>query len=451
MTSRLVVSTECPSCGAPLDFHEGSTALQCAHCRSNLLVTGRKQVLSYSVTPRLDGQRAVAKARAAQQQNGAHCRVVQPQLYFIPYYRLTGHDFLWELAPQSEEREDDLGGDSEEIRFRAWERGNSLLRSSGESQFRDRYVEKNFVACDLQGSGLYSLGIRPAVLRLGLFRREALEANGRIVSVMTSPERALAQGLKVDLQNILYRQVLSQVLSVIYFPFWVVEVECRGEQRLTIVDAVAETVVTPDAPLSLYAVLNRQPTAEPQVIGFRPLTCPNCGWDLPVKPDDVIFCCASCSRAWQIEGQRLFEVGHQVAERLDTGKPQPTKYLPFWVLQAEIKNRPWRFFLPAFRYRRLKFLSDLATNISRQQPAYTITNTAPPELSGCYYDQEDALRLAQFTHVGLQAQSPKEIRAVQAEQLPISSATLTWFPFHDQGYSLVDPFTKTSLPRHLLL
>ena len=51
MTSHLVVSTECPLCGAPLDFTEGSNAVQCLHCRSNLLVTGRKQVLSYYVAP----------------------------------------------------------------------------------------------------------------------------------------------------------------------------------------------------------------------------------------------------------------------------------------------------------------------------------------------------------------------------------------------------------------
>ena len=37
--SHLVVSTECPLCGAPLDFAEGSNAVRCQHCRSNLLVT----------------------------------------------------------------------------------------------------------------------------------------------------------------------------------------------------------------------------------------------------------------------------------------------------------------------------------------------------------------------------------------------------------------------------
>jgi hypothetical protein len=121
------------------------------------------------------------------------------------------------------------------------------------------------------------------------------------------------------------------------------------------------------------------------------------------------------------------------------------------VLQEGSGHGFQRFFVPAFRYRRLKLLNDLAMNMARRQPAYSVTNSATPELQGCYYDQEDAMRLAQFASAGLRAKNPEELRAMQDEQLPISGATLTWFPFADQGYSLVEPFTKTSLPRQLLL
>ena len=98
MNNRLIVSTECPTCGAPLDFSEGNNAIQCDHCQSHLLVTGRKQVLSYSIAPKLNAHRAVAKTMIAHKAQGNPCRVVNPQLYFIPYYRLTGQDFLWEVA-----------------------------------------------------------------------------------------------------------------------------------------------------------------------------------------------------------------------------------------------------------------------------------------------------------------------------------------------------------------
>jgi ribosomal protein L37AE/L43A len=451
MNSRLTVSTECPSCGAPLDFREGSTALQCGHCRSHLLVTGRKQVLSYAVPPTLTVQGAVAVTSAAHKRNGSPCRVVHPQLYFLPYYRLTGHDFLWEWGPPSGEKLDSVQGNNEESRFREWESQRSLVRSSGAIQFRDHYIEKNFLACDLRGVDVYSLGVRPSVLRLRLFHRAMLETDRRIVSVTIAPEMALIHGMKTEVHDILYRQVLGSVLSVIYFPFWVVEVECRGKQCLTIIDAVAGTLITLDASPALYTVLNRGPSADPQVIGFRPLVCPNCGWDLPLRPDDSIFFCSSCNRVWQITGQELSEVSYQVAEQLRVGTQGSLQYLPFWVLQEGSGHGFQRFFVPAFRCRRLKLLNDLAMNMSRRQPAYSVTNSATPELQGCYYDQEDAMRLAQFASAGLRAKNPEELRTMQDEQLPISGATLTWFPFADQGYSLVEPFTKTSLPRQLLL
>jgi LSD1 subclass zinc finger protein len=468
MNNRLVISTECPSCGAPLDFSEGSNAIQCLHCHSNLLVTGRKQVLSYSVAPKLDVHRAVAKAMVAHKQSGTPCRVLKPQLYFIPYYRLTGQDFLWEIVPpepnsetiNSASSDPDLSLGLDLINFflptsnqKPSETDYTLPGNNGEKQFRDRYVEKNFVACDLQGIDMYSLGVRPSVLRLELFRREALEAIGKVVSVTKSQEAALSQGMKAaDSQNILFRTVVGRVLSVIYFPFWVVEVERKGEGCLTILDAVSETIIKLDALTSLYAMLDFKATGDPLVIGFRPLVCPNCGWDFPVKPDDVIFFCSSCEKAWQIHGSCLYEVSYHIGEIPNRKKQGHMKYLPLWVLQAKIdKNSPIRFFVPAFRYRRLKFLSDLATHLSRQQPSYSVLYEKRPEVHGCYYDHEDAAMLAQFIHVGLAPKRLEVINLLQEERFSVTDSTLTWFPFKIQGNSLLDPFTGLSLPQHLLL
>ncbi len=95
----LTVATECPSCGAPLDFAEGTNSLKCLHCQSNLFVTGRKQVLSYLVEPKLDEKLASALAIKEQRDRGrSEFRSVRSRLYFIPYYRMTGQDLTWEEA-----------------------------------------------------------------------------------------------------------------------------------------------------------------------------------------------------------------------------------------------------------------------------------------------------------------------------------------------------------------
>ncbi|HEY5610437.1 MAG TPA: hypothetical protein VIL97_04470, partial [Thermoanaerobaculia bacterium] len=99
MKEHLLVSTECPTCGAPLDFPEGSTAVVCSHCKSKLLVTGRKQVLSFAIRPKVTKEAALALA--IKERRG---RITLCDLYFVPYYRFTAHDYLCVSGEQRQSR-----------------------------------------------------------------------------------------------------------------------------------------------------------------------------------------------------------------------------------------------------------------------------------------------------------------------------------------------------------
>jgi LSD1 subclass zinc finger protein len=521
--NRIVVKTECASCGAPLDLTEGSNAVRCQHCRSNLLVTGRKQVLSYYVPPRLGERRAIAMAVMAQRNMGrCDLRGIKSRLYFIPYYRMTGQDFGWEKAPpkrtsgeegylEGEEERDSLDWMTEEREgFSLFKDTSSLLdaaadvvsflfnkrfgndkpappprpsrpggipaeqkdvppRGKGDSAndvrlaggslyekgdvlLNDKYIEKNFLACDLQGVGLYSLGVRPAVLRLELFTWETLTPLGKVVSPSVSPESAESIGLRTAADpSLLYRQVIGKILSLVYFPFWVVETQSGDRPLLTIIDAVSQAVIKNDASPSLYQILDRPLGAKPRIVGFRPLTCPNCGWDLPMRPDDSIFFCGSCNRAWQISGSDLCEVGYQVAN-LQTGRDNTqTKYLPFWIFHSGGKQSNG-FFVPSFRYRRLKLLMDLALRLSRVQPDFAFLDRAKDvELFGCYYDKEDAGLLARFASLMLSSEKVDEFTGTREEQPSLQDAALIWLPFRTQGEYLFSPFGNINIPRNLLV
>ena len=523
--NQVVVAADCPSCGAPLDFGEGSNAVTCSHCGSNLLVTGRKQLLSYSVSPRLDERKAVALAVMAQRNAGrGDFRGTTARLYFVPYYRMTGQDFSWEKPPPKPLPEEEYSGDMEQQSFglptigrtgttvfgnwaslldaagdligtlfgktsgrhqdivydpplnvpeeNAFGQGarkfseelppgpnhghrqpRGSLYENGDVVLNDRYIEKNFLACGLDGAGLYSLGIRPAVLRLELFRPATLKAAGNIVHPAMAPDTAESVGLKTaqDGQR-LYRKVIGKTLSLVYFPFWFVEMESRGAPLVTVIDAVSEAVVKADAGVSIYETLNREYTDNPLTVGFRPLTCPNCGWDFPVKPENVIFFCKTCSTAWQICGSELCEVSYEVAGLLQPDGGCDVQYLPFWVLHAgEKKDGNFRFFMPAFRYRRLKFLLDLGLKISRLQPSYRVVDSKDLDLSGCYYDTEDAALLAGFVEAILETKVVGDIRTETREKLSLSGATLTWIPFRITGTYLSSPFGRISIPKNLLL
>jgi hypothetical protein len=137
----------------------------------------------------------------------------------------------------------------------------------------------------------------------------------------------------------------------------------------------------------------------------------------------------SARRVW-----RSFpSIAWPVAERL--------KYLPFWVLAAGAGADARRFFAPAFRFRRLKFLADLARKLSGADPAWTPSTLPPPELHGCHYDAEDAVLLARFTEIGL-GREPEP---------SFTRASLAWFPFWNEHHTWRDPFTGLALPEDLLV
>jgi DNA-directed RNA polymerase subunit RPC12/RpoP len=499
------VSAECPSCSAPLDFSEGTNAVQCLHCRSKLLVTGRKQTLSYFIAPQIDHYRAIAAAMRAHLDQGRECRVIAPKMYFMPYYRLVGNDFRWEEKPyipmpsgaiafetirsiddyqwRFEETSIDftklfkktdvllnsMFGNNETAcnSFPIDNSGNTLIdnaifrhalahelaESAAQSfQLADRYIEKNFIACNLQGEGLYSLGLRPAALRLELYRKSELELHGKVVWPDLDINDAISRGMK-DYQELplLFRAVIGRILSVIYFPFWVIEMEWEDKNMLTIVDGVSQSVLKLDALPEIYEVLDQGQKSDPQIAGFRPLCCPNCGWDLPLRPNDVIFFCSSCDRAWQIYGRDLKDVPYQIA-RIDN-LSGPVEYLPFWILKIQSgEAETLTHYIPAFRIRRLKCLADLAAAITRKQPLYDICekdDMTTKKIHGCCYDAEDAFLLAQFVRAGIAAKTVEEMKAFQKDQMVLHSATLIWFPFSINGLNLVDPFDQMTIPGNL--
>jgi LSD1 subclass zinc finger protein len=453
--SQLVVATECPSCGAPLDVSEGANTIRCESCRSNLLVTGRKQVLSYYVPARVTA--ATASSVATSQHAAAH--ILRADLYFIPYYRLTGHQLAWQRPPRQRPPDPLADDDTSPNPMRALFRGEHDeaqalaaaiavgARSSTEAsedgplQLLDRYVEKSFLARDLPEFPAYSLGVRSQVLRVGLLRPGALTPPGRAVGVGIDVAAAMTRGLQDGaVDRVVYRQVLARILSVIYFPYWVVELHQGRESWLTLVDGVTESVVQARAPLSLETSLAVGPSAAQPTAGFRPLVCPNCGWDLPVSPDDVVFLCASCEKAWQIHGTEMTGVPHEVADVNDLGKTGTALYLPFWQLEAS----PRRYCVPAFRYRRLKALADLTTRLSAKPLRYERWTGPRPRARGCFYDADDAALLAGFVAAG-------QPRPAAPPAEGARRASLVWLPFKRERRALLDPFTGMGLQEGLLL
>lgn len=455
MDRRLVVSTECPTCGAPLEFAEGSNAVQCGHCRANLLVTGRKRVLSYFVAPKVTPRAAAETVRRSAREAGDAVRVGDSELYFVPYYRLRGHDLRWECgeAPRRLAPLPSPGAGVRAMLARAiFESTDHGAPEMPEGVLHDRYLDRNFIACEVPSSALYSLGIRLGVVRLHLFHGQAPHGIGRVAGVRLAPAEALARGMDAVATgggDLLQRRVLGKVLSLVYYPFCVVDLEGRGEPRLAIVDGVSGSVMERDGPASTRAALEGASAVKTDTVGFRPLLCPNCGWDLPVEPEHVIFVCKGCERAWQIEGSELQPMAHELAAVPAVAGQRAVEHLPFWIVEAAGAGSR-RFFVPAFRYRRLKILCDLAREISARERAYSAWSDPPLPRRGCYYDQEDAECLAEISYPGLTPSPADTIERLRRQPLSFAGHRLVWLPCYSDGHALRAPFTGRALEARLL-
>lgn len=484
-----VVASSCPRCGAPLDFAEGSNAVRCTHCTSTLLVTGRGRVLSYVVRPRVSAPEAAklaAFARSAALPLTRN-RVSGPRLVFVPYYRLCAEEIRWrrERAERRPEPADASSGDL----------GEQLMRIvGGRERAGDEYalsltsraIERSFLARDVGGLASWSLGVRSGVLPLELLDRDALQEQGTVLRPTLSADAALARAFEgSDQSDSVHREVLRQLLSLVYFPLWTIP-SGGVSQRVIVLDGITGSVVARDADPAPLASDTSDGTGDAapvdRVLGFRPLCCPNCGWDLPVRPADVVFHCTRCERTWELAGEELVQIASDVlAGATDRrGAPAPSAgafdgrgdvaHLPVWRVDgaASVESATPRtplavpLLAPAFRWRALKNLCDLGARLTRSAAAQQTELAREPHelepvkdmpLVGCSLDRAEALTMARLVALQMLLDDPNvrdaAVRRKVVPQVAIErvQTRLVWLPFAGDAYSVRDPLTGYALPR----
>ncbi|GIW41879.1 MAG: hypothetical protein KatS3mg076_2456 [Candidatus Binatia bacterium] len=411
----LRVSTECPSCGGAVEYTEGTNALACGYCGNRHLVTGRRRVLAYRLSPP-----GTAPERLASFYPRRHrC--------FVPYYRFAAHDLRWELRSRLERScvESESGFP---------EPGQEADRREGFfEELRDRYVEKSFLARPELGRVLPpSLGVRTSVLPARpLLDDPALREAGFLLPTLGLGEaRKRAEETPVLDGRILLRRLLAARLAVVYHPF---DFHCEEDGTVRyVVDAVSGSGKSVESELDVPATESGPPSFE--TAGLRPLLCPECGWELPFRPEDVVFLCGTCHRAWLALGGEFHRLSYEV---LGYGAGEPVGHLPFWVFERS--GTRTRLYVPAFRYRRLKLLFQLARELSVRAPDFVPVNSLPRPLGGCHYDAEDALALAQVVYPATKPDVAAGIR--ELSELSLSPPRLAWLPVFGNASLLRSPAT----------
>jgi len=269
---------------------------------------------------------------------------------------------------------------------------------------------------------VFSLGLRPEILKLSLFEKQKVAERGMLAPVgFTAAQKEEMGYAPLNKEDVVARRVFGKSASVIYFPFWIVEVVRGSESALSVVDGVSGEVPNPKAPTSLLDALVDKDGQTFDVAALRPLKCPVCAADLPVKPNDAVFICPGCRKAWYINGSELTQVHYTVVPPKLKRQSLPVEYFPYWVVRADVRKGgdaitnkydliklspgvflpkeedkavPLRFFVPAFRLGSMNVLSRLAMSFTRNQPEFEGSEPDEFVVRGSYLSPEDALTLA---------------------------------------------------------
>jgi hypothetical protein len=452
-----------------------------------LLVTGYGRILNYFLSPRMGKEEAVRAALRALSFRGGGGKggIRDLKLAFVPFYRLTGLDFAWSwrdkeitspLLPSSSGRPSfSLGDESPEASDFP---GLPPLKEK-EYRLSSTNLDRTFLAANLPTLPLRSLSVRSQVLTLHLFDPQELSRRGQIVPVaMDWPEAWNRAEKDLSIENLTRRRIINRLLSLIFFPIWEIRAQGDGGPFWLLLDAVAGTLLSRGAS-PFFPESSEESGFSPETLRFRPLSCPNCAWGLPVEASFRLFTCSTCLRVWHIAGDTFEGLPYLLAR--SPGRPESARrrYLPFWIFHAQVrldgktiaskydlaqiaplprlpqeeeKGVPLRFFVPAFKLRDLTVLNRISSSFTRMQPLFqTQPPSGEPLHPGAVLDREEAGNFAHLILVSIVPKgNPRLVERVAQADLTLSAGELVFFPFAEHGNSLREDFLGTAIQLNTL-
>jgi hypothetical protein len=242
------VAIICPECGSPLDFDEGARTALCPACKVCLAISGEAGITRFVIPERLDEGEARSSARkflADERIDRGFAGSItynSGQLYFLPFWRLTGVACGWRLTEKEnavqEERVDEDG-----VRRSRRVMGQPVR----ELEVVSRHLDYSTPAASLKGFGLTGVALAAAVLPLRGVNFEEMSKRGVVVDAVKQAvqvrDEALATargqggGQGVLRQSVRIR-LAQERLSLVYYPVWRLEFELHDRIYPVVVDGI---------------------------------------------------------------------------------------------------------------------------------------------------------------------------------------------------------------------
>ncbi len=354
-----------------------------------------------------------------------HSKDVQGELVHLPYLRLKGSLFTY-----------DLDG-----------------------------IQHKVIDTTVSATGIdilpHTLGLRPQTMRLQ-FASKTLQTTYLKHSMTWQDAIASAATVQdLTLKPNSHSQWIGETFSTIYQPLFI-------QDNLVLDGVTGATLTELPADKDLFAPIRMAKLSWQTTL--MPTLCPNCGWDMQSDQASVIHLCPNCNSAWHNENGSFRRVNFSTVY---SARPA-TIYLPFWqisldfggitltsladfirltnlprVIKPEWEEEPLAFFCPAFKIRPKIFLRVAGQLTAAQQPITgeeSLPQTTNP-VSLAAADAEEAIKLI----LGQCAVAKRNIMPILPKiTLANRRTTLLFLPFFDNGYELCQETLKIVINKQML-
>ena len=454
------IQVDCPQCGGDIVFDEEIEVVSCQYCGSTNQISGKSGIPRFMFPPRWTEKQChhglstllVSKESWRWKKKGIY-------LVYAPYWRTTGMVFHWLLG----------------MRHTVSKLGTSTWDDAKE--LKTKIFDFSFPAYKEPDLNLLSLGVRTSAIPLQLFHHTRLSGAEIVLSPEVSLQEAVDRSnnfLTLGFSDRSFRveltdtQLVGEVYSVVYFPFWVLEVGAEDRNGLLLIDGVANRVRKTVWDQTVDSFFRKRLPSEAAVtfsdLRLIPFTCPVCGWNLPLSPASKTHICPTCTRAWTEKAGSYQEVEYQLVATPKRFE-HDIRYMPFWDMETQIQisggmlstrsdlrkllpnlplaregengSKSIRFLIPAFKIRNPTSLSKLANLFCVSPPSKQLRPKKELEKERfeavCLADPA-AEQLARVVLISMVPRYNRRARnSLKEANLKVEKSRLVYYPFYRKG------------------
>jgi ribosomal protein S27E len=252
------IAVHCPGCGSGIDFVEGVTTVACAHCGMSHIIFGTGGIKRFYIPRRASRSAAVASVKKLVEKSLADegqrmaVRMIDAKLVYVPFFRVKLRGGGWYIAHETTAAPKSVGVD---------ENGQPIYIHPVKKKTNGVFVKEGTYfspAIDISDLGKFGISTKSSVLKLHILKDEDQKTRGMFFDPVKDPEAAVreawsmlvgaARPTDVTL-DYFEAEKISEELSQIYHPLWIVRFLLGEHAVRVVVDGVSGEIVRARIPI----------------------------------------------------------------------------------------------------------------------------------------------------------------------------------------------------------